>query len=182
MSSATQRWLPRILLSLVIGGAALFLTTALQSKAPSRSSYVAILSAGISYQRAGAYDLAIAEYQRAHQLAPRNPAPLFDLGDVAQFRGQSAVAARYYHACLALRPNYINALYNLAILESATHPSTAITLYTTAAKQPLTAMNRTLIAESYFNRGYLFNKRGQRRQGAADIARAITLDPSLRLR
>lgn len=181
-STPAQRWLPRVLLGLIIGGAALFLTTSLQSKTAPRSSYVAVLRAGIAYQRAGAYDLAIAEYKRAHQLAPRNPAPLFDLGDVAQFRGQSTVAARYYHACLALQPNYINALYNLAILETTTHPTTALALYTTATQQPLTAANRTLIAESYFNRGFLFNKRGQRRQGAADIARAIALDPALRQR
>jgi len=180
--TALQRWLPRVALVAVIALAGLVLTHSLRETTVRTSPYVAALTAGIADQQAGSYDAAIVEYQRAHRLRPRNPAPLFDLGDVAQFRGQSALAARYYHACLALRPNYINALYNLAILETSTHPTEAIALYTKATQQTVTAANRTLVAESFFNRGYLLTKRGQRAQGAADIARGIALDPALRQR
>jgi tetratricopeptide (TPR) repeat protein len=180
MNISFQRWAPRGFLALVTAGAVILVSTALRSSPPVRSSFATVLKAGIAYQRSGSFDLAVTEYQRAHRMQPRNPVPLFDLGDVAQFRGQTDLAHTYYVACLALLPTYVNALYNLAILETAPHPQAAIALYTTATQQRATASTRTLIAESYFNRGYLFTKEGQKRRGAADIATAIALDPALR--
>ena len=181
-NARAQQWAPRALLLFIIAAAALVLATTLRSPSAIGSSYVATMRAGVAYQQAHSYDLAIAEYQRARRLAPRNPAPLFDLGDVAQFRGETALAHDYYVQCLTLQPTYINALYNLAILETTTHPLTAIALYTRATVEPVTNGNRTLVAESFFNRGYLLVKRGEKSRGAADIARAITLDPALRVR
>jgi tetratricopeptide (TPR) repeat protein len=62
------------------------------------------------------YDQAIAKLEKAHQLAPKNVAPLMVLGTIHEQRGDIPKAQQTYEQVLTLNPRFAAAANNLAYL------------------------------------------------------------------
>ena len=70
-------------------------------------------------------------------------------------------------------PNYLGALFNLAIIRSQPTPQEAETLY-----QQVITLNPT-DAGAYLNLGLLLKASGNSLLAEANLAKAVSLDPSL---
>jgi tetratricopeptide (TPR) repeat protein len=117
--------------------------------------------------------LAVADYLAVVKRDPSNKLAWYDLGVIAHQAGQDTEAAKDYQAALAADPHYVPALYNLAILKTATDPKTAEQLYETAAEvEPKNA-------KVHLNLGFVLKMLGQDAKGNAEISQAVKLDPSL---
>lgn len=144
---------------------------------PSASQSVAQnLTAGIAAQNAGNYASATQYYNKVLASDPKNATALYDLGDVDQLQNLlSAAKTEYLHA-LAIDPNFLSAMYNLATLEASTSPNDARVLY----EQIIKLSPR--YAAAHFNLGYVLLSLGQRSAGLAQINEGVRLDPSLKSR
>jgi tetratricopeptide (TPR) repeat protein len=134
------------------------------------------LAAGIAAQNAGNYAAATADYNKVLAAEPENADALFDLGDVEQFQHLDTEAVSRYQAALAVDPNFVGALYNLAILSTSASPVEAETLYEQAIRL------EPNFADAHFNLGLLLISLGQKAQGQAQIRLAVALEPSLKSR
>lgn len=131
------------------------------------------LADGIHAQAKGDSALAVADYLAVVKRDPSNKLAWYDLGVIAHQAGQDTEAAKDYQAALASDAHYVPALYNLAILKTATDPKTAEQLYETAAEvEPKNA-------KVHLNLGFVLKMLGQDAKGNAEIAQAVKLDPSL---
>ena len=131
------------------------------------------VAAGLRAQKAGNISVASADYNQALALNPRNRAALYDLGLLDQLAGRTASAESRYRAVLALDPNYIGALFNLAIIRTRPAPQEAETLY----QQVITLNPKD--AGAYLNLGLLLKASGASLLAEANLAKAVSLDPSL---
>jgi Tfp pilus assembly protein PilF len=119
---------------------------------------------------------AVADFLAVVKADPANHVAWFDLGVIAQQAGQYTQAANDYISSLGHDPRYVPALYNLAILETPTHPKTAAELYQKAiAVEPNDA-------EAHLNLGFVFDSLGEDQAGYLQFLRAVKLDPSLHSR
>jgi tetratricopeptide (TPR) repeat protein len=132
------------------------------------------LTAGIAAQRAGDYGTATSDYAMVLRSEPMNAYALYDLGDAEQFQHQDAAASAHYQQALSVMPTMENALYNLAILDSATNPRVAKALYL----RVLALFPKDAVA--HLNLGRVLLALGEKRSGNAQINLAINLEPSLR--
>jgi tetratricopeptide (TPR) repeat protein len=109
-----------------------------------------------TYRLAGDRDSAIANYQKAREIAPENEVVLQDLGRVADDAGRKVEARQAYEACLKVNPNNWLVLNNLAWLMAETGGDINVALsYVQRAKalQP----NLPEISDSY---GWILLKKG----------------------
>lgn len=107
---------------------------------------------------------------------PGNKFAWYDLGGIAGQAGQAGQpvqAASDYRRSLGIDPNYVPALYNLAVLETASTPVSAATLY----ERVLRVTTRD--ADAHLNLGFVLRAMGQASAGDRQIATALRLDPSL---
>jgi tetratricopeptide (TPR) repeat protein len=134
------------------------------------------LTAGIAAQNAGNYASATTYYEKVLAVDKTNATALYDLGDVDQLQNLDADARARYLAALAVDPNFISAMYNLATIEANTSPNNARVLYLQIIKlQPS-------YANAHFNLGYVLLSLGQKQAGLNEINEGIRLDPSLKSR
>ena len=144
---------------------------------PSASQTVAQeLTAGVAAQNAGDYASASQYYLKVLASEPKNATALYDMGDIDQLQSLNAAAKARYEAALAVDPNFISAMYNLATLEAATSPNDARVLYDQVIKLS------PKYANAHFNLGYVLLSLGDRRAGLAEINEGVRLDPSLKSR
>jgi tetratricopeptide (TPR) repeat protein len=134
------------------------------------------LTAGITAQNAGDYATATSYYEKVLATEPKNPTALYDLGDVDQLQNMIPAAKAKYLAALAIDPNFISAMYNLATLEGDSSPNDARVLYQEIIKLS------PQYANAHFNLGYVLIALGQRKAGLAEINQGVKLDPSLKSR
>lgn len=93
--------------------ALLSLSTSLQGQRPDSQidpRSMTLLAAGKSAQAAGNLDAAADTLETALAVDPRNRAAFVALGDVAEARGLSGKAIRFYREALLLEPNDVAAL------------------------------------------------------------------------
>jgi tetratricopeptide (TPR) repeat protein len=119
-------------------------------------------------------DEAAADYRKVLVYDPRNKFAYYNLGVIEQTQGDGASAESDYRIALTIDPNFVPALFNLAILRtSSAGDREAIDLY----------MQVIQIDEGYaaahLNLGFLLLDNGQERQGNAELAIAVGLDPTL---
>lgn len=161
---------------MLIGASAILALTVLaacgqDSAAPTPE--VQLLTAGLAAQTLGQTQSAIADFRAVLQQDPSNKYALYDLGLIYQEQGKSASAEAEYRAALLSDPNYVPALFNLAILRTGPAPYEAVDLYRhVIAVQPG-------YAEAYLNLGYVLRSLGQMSEGDKEIAKALSLKPSL---
>jgi len=134
------------------------------------------LELGVAAQEAGNYATATTDYNKVLAAEPENVAALFDLGDVEQFEHLNSAAESHYRAALAVDPNYVPAMYNLATMEATSSPVDAEVLY-----QQVIRLSPN-DADAHFNLGFVLISLGEKAQGAAQLAIAEKLDPSLKSR
>jgi tetratricopeptide (TPR) repeat protein len=132
------------------------------------------LAAGIAAQRAGNFGTATADYAMVLNAEPKNAYALYDLGDAEQFQHQDAAAAIHYKEALAVLPKMENALYNLAIIDTASAPGTARKLLL----QVIALSPRDAVARLHLGSALL--ELGQKRAADAQFKLATNLEPSLK--
>jgi tetratricopeptide (TPR) repeat protein len=171
----SRRWTRRFSF-VAVGVASALLLSACGSSPSSAQSVAQDLTAGIAAQNAGNYASATQYYQKVLTSDPKNATALYDLGDVDQLQNQIPNAKARYLAALAIDPNFISALYNLATLEATTSPNDARVLY-----QQIIKLSPGY-ANAHFNLGYVLLSLGQKKAGLAEINQGVKLDPSLKSR
>jgi tetratricopeptide (TPR) repeat protein len=158
---------------------ALTLTLASCSSSPAVLTPTQSLNAGLVAFSQANYSQARADYEAVLQKDPSNKYGLnkiawYDLGVLDQRLGRAAAASSEYKQALVLDPKYTSALYNLAILETLSDPSHAISLYeqalATSPKDP----------NIQWNLGLLLYNRGHLARGRALLKSALKISPSLR--
>ena len=132
-----------------------------------------LIANGLKAQAAGNTAVATRDYNQVLAIDPRNKYALYDLGLIDQLAGNTASAESRYRAALAIDPNFARALFNLAILRTKVAPSEAVALY-----RQVIALDPN-DAAAHFNLGLLLESMGQGQAGNAEVARAISLNPSL---
>jgi tetratricopeptide (TPR) repeat protein len=133
------------------------------------------LDAALALHTAGKLDEAVAAYKAILTGEPANKFALYNLGQIAQQRGNADEAATDYQAALKADANYVPALYNLSIIRAAKGDAVgAIALLRTAvAAEPGNA-------NANFNLGKLLVSTGSDQEGADYIAKAVAIDPALK--
>jgi tetratricopeptide (TPR) repeat protein len=136
------------------------------------------LNAGLDAYTAGNYTQARSDYEQVIRQDPSNKDGLdqvawYDLGVLDQKLGNYAAARSDYQQVLLLDPKYVNALYNLAVLEAPKDPSGAISLYQQALV--LAPTNPDIP----WNLGLLLYAAGDVAQGRKYLKIAIKLDPAI---
>lgn len=137
-----------------------------------------LLDAGVAAQAKGDLTKARSYYRKVLSKDPDNKAGLnkiawFDLGVIDQTQGNVQAALTEYQQALVLDPKYVNALYNLAVLQTPTAPATAIQLY----KQVIALSPRD--PNAIYNLGLLLYRSGQVSQGRDLLLTALKIAPSL---
>ena len=143
------------------------------SSAPSGTANQ-LVADGLAAQQKGNVTQAFYDYLAAQREDPQNKYARYDLGYIYQVRHRTKEALSEYRSALAIDPNFPQALYNLAVLESPTDPLASITLY----QRVITLQSNN--ASALFNLGVLLVRNGQTARGRADVRKAIRLNPALR--
>lgn len=175
-----QRWSLKVIaavgiVALGISGAIAALLLAGGSSSGKSPSTVAngYIEAGVTAENHGQLTAAIADYEAAIRANPRSASAYYDLGVIYQSQKNNLAASVAYQNALLILPNYKSALFNLAILVTPTEPATAVALY-----NRLLSLNSN-DANVLFNLGLLLRRLGNTTAGNADLAKAISLSPSL---
>jgi tetratricopeptide (TPR) repeat protein len=162
---------------LLATGAAACGSTASTRPGASHMTVDALITAGNSSQQKGDAPAAAALYAKAIADDPTSAVALYDLGDLDQIAlHESGAAETEYGRALVVDPRFIDARFNLAILESPSHPTVAIASYDTIIGFDGSD------ADAYLNLGYLLKRVGKTSASAAAFHKAVTLDPALKSR
>jgi len=137
----------------------------------------ALITAGNSAQQKGEAAGAAALYAKAIAEDPRSAVAHYDLGDLDQIalHDDGAAEAEYGRA-LTIDPHFVDARFNLAILETTADPARAIASYDTIIGFDASD------AQAYMNLAYLLRSAGKIKASAAAFEKAVTLDPALKSR
>lgn len=125
-------------------------------------------------QKAGDISEAQKEYLSIIAINPVNYYAYYDLGLIYQDTNHPAPATVDYEKALLVDPTFQPALYNLAVLETSSDPTSAIDLY-----QQLQALHPHNADAVAFNLGLLYIQTGHQSAGVAELKYALTLDPAL---
>jgi tetratricopeptide (TPR) repeat protein len=132
------------------------------------------LAAGLKAHAAGRLDEAAADYRKVLVYDPRNKFAYYNLGVIEQTQGDGGSAESDYRIAITIDPDFVPALFNLAILRgSSGGDHEAIDLY----RQVIQIDEG--YAAAHLNLGFLLIDNGQEREGNAELANAVGLDPTL---
>jgi tetratricopeptide (TPR) repeat protein len=132
-----------------------------------------LVNKGLEAQLAGDLSTAQNDYQQATQLDNSNKLAHYDLGTIYGLQGRTAQAIQEYHTTLSLDPNFVRALYNLAVATTASDPAGAEQLYRKVISvQPTDA-------SAWLNLGFILKSEGKSDEATTDWAKATSLDPTL---
>ncbi len=155
----------------VIVGAAGMLSGCGKPSASSKAN--SLIQDGITAAKQGNGAAAIADYQAAVTADPLSAVAYYDLGVAYGEKDEVAASRAAFSKALLINPRYKAALYDLAVLDTPTEPTTAYTLYRQLVNLYPNSPN------ALFNLGLLLDHMGNKTGGAAAIAKAVALDPSL---
>jgi Flp pilus assembly protein TadD len=128
---------------------------------------------GLEAQLAGDLSTAQSDYQQATQLDHTNKYAYYDLGTVYDKQGNRVQAIQNYQTALVIDPNFVDALFNLAVDTTASNPSGAEQLY-----RKVISLQPTL-ASAWLNLGFVLMSEGNAAGARAAWAKAVSLDPSV---
>ena len=178
LGTAVRLWRPRrrhAIAAGLVGCVAILAACGGTSSPPQSSAQIATndLNAGLAAQAAGNLTQAGTDYKSAIAGDAENKYAYYDLGLVQQLMGQLAASEANYRAALRLDPNFVPALFNLAILRTSPSPFEAEELY----RQVISLEPKDAVA--YLNLGFLLRSQGSVVEGNAELHTAVSLDPSL---
>lgn len=131
------------------------------------------LTKGLEAHAAGKLEEAERFYRAALADDPSDKFAHYNLGLIAQTQGNESSAVSEYQRTLAVDPQFVPALFNLAVLRTKNDAAEAIELY------------RKIIgiepnhATAHLNLGFLLRAFGKATEGKAELDKAVKLDPSL---
>jgi tetratricopeptide (TPR) repeat protein len=175
MRPTTGRWIQALialLLVVMVGTAA---ACSHKDNATSEADLAAAaLAKGLQAHKAGNLAEAATDYREVLVHDPNNKYAYYNLGLIDQTNGSLASADSNYSLAISIDPEYVPALYNLAIVKTAEDDvAAAIDLYRTAVEvQPD-------YASAHLNLGFALIQNVDRKEGKAELAKAVKLDPSL---
>ena len=159
------------------GVSSLLITAALLSACGSAGSDAqqanALLNSGLQAAGKGDNATASSDYHKCLTHEPKNKFCNYNLGVIDQSAGRNQSAEVFYRAALVTDPNFVPALYNLALIREVVSPMEGENLYRQAiAVQPDYAI-------AHLNLGFLLRSEGRNTEGAAELLKATQLDPKL---
>lgn len=119
---------------------------------------------------------AVVDFLGVVKADPDDAIAWYDLGVIADRQDQKTQASGDYRRALHANPDYVPALYNLAILETPDQPGQAQGLYQRVIR--LQASN----AAAHLNLGFVLITLGQKTNARREFATAIRLEPDLAAR
>lgn len=132
-----------------------------------------LVTKGLQAQLSGDLSTAQSDYQQAIQLDNSNKFAHYDLGTIYGRQGNTAQAIQEYRTVLGIDPNFVDALYNLAVATATSDPPGAEQLY-----RKVIALQPTY-ASAWLNLGFVLSGEGKGDEARADWAKATSLDPTL---
>ncbi|MBV9367520.1 MAG: tetratricopeptide repeat protein [Solirubrobacterales bacterium] len=153
-------------------------TSSTQSSATSRgqtgaSSANALIGAGIMQANAKQYQQAETTFHDVLVIDPANKYAWYNLGLIAQEQNQASKAIADYTRAISIDARYTPAMYNQAILLERTDLHAALSMY-----QRITSIN-SKAATAFLREGWVYDRLGEKAQGAKSHARAVALDARL---
>ncbi len=160
----------RLGLVALIGGSGLLASACGGPGTPSASS---LLSTAVSEINAHQYSAAKTELDDLLKQRPSSYIAYYDLGVIDLQLGDTAGAMKEFAQSLSIDGNYVPSLYNEAVVDGATDPTLAMSLYRQVVRiQPHSPT-------AYLNLGMLEVRSGMKTQGEHDLNTAIRQDPAL---
>jgi tetratricopeptide (TPR) repeat protein len=132
-----------------------------------------LVTKGLEAQLSGDLSTAQNDYQQATQLDNSNKYAHYDLGTIYGRQGNTAQAIQEYQTTLGLDPNFVDALFNVAVATATSDPPGAEQLY-----RKVVSLQPTY-ASAWLNLGFVLMSEGRGDEAKADWAKATSLDPSL---
>jgi tetratricopeptide (TPR) repeat protein len=166
-----------VVLVLAGGGVAAYLTL----HKTTTLTTTALMNDGLEAQTRGNNTLAAADYLKVIARNPSNKGNLttyayYNLGVINTDENNTAVAIGYYNQAIQSDPKYLPALFNLAVVETSTNPSGALTEYNDILAIKPTDPN------TLFNAGLLNDQLGNVAIAKEEVKEAIKLAPALKSR
>ena len=132
-----------------------------------------LVQSGLTALTSGDADTAKAAFENVLTLDPDNLYAHYNLGVIAQQRGNDEQAITSFDAALAVDGDYAPALYNRAILTEPTDLDQAIEIYRKAVAADPT------MAAAFMRLGFALVHLGQDEEGATYLQEGIQLDPTM---
>jgi tetratricopeptide (TPR) repeat protein len=132
-----------------------------------------LLQTGLTQADKKNWSAATTTFQKVLAINPTNVYADYDLGWIAQSRGNSNEAISYYTKCLAANAAYTPAMYNEAILLESSHPQQAIAMYQKIVRVDPKA------SSAYLRMALVQAEQGDTASAKANDAKAVSIDPAL---
>ena len=132
-----------------------------------------LLQTGLAQADKKNWSAATTTFQKVLAINPTNVYADYDLGWIAQSRGNSNEAISYYTKCLAANAAYTPAMYNEAILLESPHPQQAIAMY-----QKIVSVDPKA-SSAYLRLALVQAELGDTAAAKANDAKAVSIDPAL---
>jgi tetratricopeptide (TPR) repeat protein len=132
-----------------------------------------LLQTGLAQAGKKNWSAATTTFQKVLAINPTNVYADYDLGWIAQSRGNSNEAISYYTKCLAANAAYTPAMYNEAILLESSHPQQAIAMY-----QKIVSVDPKA-SSAYLRLALVQAEQGDSAAAKANDAKAVSIDPAL---
>jgi tetratricopeptide (TPR) repeat protein len=177
-SHAKRNWIITIVIVILLAGGGAAAYFIVHKNSTTSTSLTALMNEGLTAQTNGNVTLASADYQKVISLNPDNKKNLttyayYNLGVINTAEGNTSVAIGYYTQAIDSDPKYLPALFNLAVVETSTNPSGALSEY-----NAILAIKPT-DANTLFNAGLLNNQLGNVAIAKEEVKAAIKEVPSL---
>jgi tetratricopeptide (TPR) repeat protein len=137
------------------------------------SQVTSLLQSGLTQADKKNWSAATTSFQKVLAVNPSNVYANYDLGWIAQSRGNSNEAISYYRKCLAANALYTPAMYNEAILLESSHPQQAIAVYQKIVSTDPRA------STAYLRMALVQAEQGDTTVAKANDAKAVSIDPAL---
>jgi tetratricopeptide (TPR) repeat protein len=132
-----------------------------------------LLQTGLTQADKKNWSAATTTFQKVLAINPANVYADYDLGWIAQSRGNSNEAISYYTKCLAANAAYTPAMYNEAILLESSRPQQAIAMYQKIVRVDPKA------SSAYLRLALVQAEQGDTVAAKANDAKAVSIDPAL---
>jgi tetratricopeptide (TPR) repeat protein len=132
-----------------------------------------LLQTGLAQADKKNWSAATTTFQKVLAINPTNVYADYDLGWIAQSRGNPNEAISYYTKCFAANAAYTPAMYNEAILLESSHPQQAVAMYQKIVRVDPKA------SSAYLRMALVQAELGDAAAAKANDAKAVSIDPAL---